>query len=62
MRCINDINLKVYDHGRLDENWDGTEDDDDDDNEFQLQEKYFFKTTTLDNKSENEDGKLKYIL
>ncbi|VVC39387.1 Hypothetical protein CINCED_3A016381 [Cinara cedri] len=50
--------IKVYDHGRLDENWDGTEDDDDDDNEFQLQEKYFFKTTTVDNKSENDDERL----
>jgi len=47
----------------LEENWDGTEDDDDD-NEFQSNEKYFFKTTKLSDKtSEDEDGKLyKYIL
>ncbi|XP_050432536.1 ubiquitin carboxyl-terminal hydrolase 47 [Adelges cooleyi] len=38
--------MKVYEHNKLDENWDGTEDDDDD-NDFQLNEKYFFKTTTL---------------
>jgi len=47
----------------LEENWDGTEDDDDD-NEFQLNEKYFFKTIKLlDNKiSENDDSKrYKYI-
>lgn len=51
--------IKVYDQGRLEENWDGTEDDDDD-NEFQLNEKYFFKTTKLsDNKtSEDDDEKL----
>jgi len=50
--------VQVYDQGRLEENWDGTEDDDDD-NEFQLNEKYFFKTTKLsDNKtSEDDDGK-----
>jgi len=50
--------VQVYDQGRLEENWDGTEDDDDD-NEFQSNEKYFFKTTKLsDNKtSEDDDGK-----
>jgi len=50
--------VQVYDQGRLEENWDGTEDDDDD-NEFHLNEKYFFKTTKLsDNKtSEDDDGK-----
>lgn len=50
--------IKVYDQGRLEENWDGTEDDDDD-NEFQSNEKYFFKTTKLSDKtSEDEDEKL----
>jgi hypothetical protein len=38
----------VYENGRLDENWDGTEDDDDNDNEFQLNEKYFFKAAKKD--------------
>lgn len=50
--------FQVYDHGRLDENnWDGTEDDEED-NEFQLNEKYFFKTIS-DKATENDDGKHK---
>uniref|UniRef100_A0A2S2P0F7 Ubiquitin carboxyl-terminal hydrolase 47 n=1 Tax=Schizaphis graminum TaxID=13262 RepID=A0A2S2P0F7_SCHGA len=50
--------IKVYDQGRSEENWDGTEDDDDD-NEFQSNEKYFFKTTKLSDKtSEDDDEKL----
>ncbi|XP_050541895.1 ubiquitin carboxyl-terminal hydrolase 47-like isoform X2 [Daktulosphaira vitifoliae] len=38
--------IKVYEHNKLDENWDGTEDDDDE-NEYQLNEKYYFKVTAL---------------
>lgn len=56
--------FQVYENGRLEENWDGTEDDDDNDNGFRSIKEYFFKVTTSPNNktTENDDGIYEILL